>query len=221
MEPLTETIDLDLEESNDLTFKIRMEGSATAPAKVRLVCEGNDFAYMFSGYGTGEDEVVQFTLPRMDNKIKEGLYNARVEVLVENRYFAPLQFQINFKKTLSVVAESIQVVRKVASSDIKVTASPITVARPVVPVSTIKFEQRPQAPVQAQAPAPVAAPAPKIQVEQKPATAAAPIQAQNPSKFSLKDAYMKKVTEGKPADVLDKTTVNQITRPTLRDKFGK
>ena len=120
MEPLTETIELDLEESNDLTFKIRMEGTATSPAKVRLVCEGEDFAYMFKGYGTGEDEVVQFTLPRMDKKITEGTYNARVEVLVDNRYFAPLQFNINFKKTLSVVAEAIQVVRRPAAPDMKI-----------------------------------------------------------------------------------------------------
>lgn len=175
MEPLTETIDLDLEESNDLTFKIKMEGTAMSPAKVRLVCENEDFAYMFNGYGTGEDEVVQFTLPRMDKKINEGTYNARVEVLVDNRYFAPLQFQINFKKTLSVVAEAIQVVKKAAKPEITVTASPV--AKPAAPVaSTIKFEQRPAAtkPV-------IETPAPqKIQLEQ------------NPRPGSLKDAFIKK-----------------------------
>lgn len=205
MEPLNETIDLDLEESNDLTFKIKMEGTAMSPAKVRLVCEGSDFAYMFNGYGTGEDEVVQFTLPRMDKKINEGTYSARVEVLVDNRYFAPLQFQINFKKTLSVVAESIQVVRK-PSTDIKVTASPVSVPRPAPAVSTIKFEQKPAAPaIQASAP-----PVQKPQVEQRP-----PVQTQQ--RPSLRDVYMKKMTENS----LDKTTIGQITRNSLRDKFGK
>ena len=208
MEPLNETVELDLEESNDLTFKIKMEGAATSPAKVRLVCEGSDFAYMFNGYGTGEDEVVQFTLPRMDKKITEGTYNARVEVLVDNRYFAPLQFQINFKKTLSVVAESIQVVRKPSSSDIKVTASPVSVVRPVAPTATIKFEQRPAA---------VAPPPPqpqRPQVEQRPVAPAPPPAVQRPS---LRDAYLKRVSENN----LDKTTLNQITRNTLREKFSK
>lgn len=208
MEPLTETVILDLEETNDLTFKIKMEGTAMSPAKVRLVCENEDFAYMFNGYGTGEDEVVQFTLPRMDRKITEGTYNARVEVLVDNRYFAPLQFQINFKKTLSVVAESIQVVRK-PSSDVTVTASSISVSRPSAPSASIKFEPRP-----AIAPQAPAAPQQKLQVEHKPvATPPQPVSstsATQTSKFSLREAYMNKM--GNSTDP---------TRQSLRDKFKK
>ena len=142
MESLVETIDLDLEESNDLAFKIKMEGAAASPAKVRLVCEGNDFSYMFNGYGTGEDDVVQFTLPKMMNRMQEGVCQARVEVLVDNRYFAPLNFQINFKKTLSVVAESIRVVSRQKEPDIKVTASPISVSRPQS-TGKIQFEKKP------------------------------------------------------------------------------
>ena len=177
MENLIETVDLDLEESNDLTFKIKMEGAAAAPAKVRLVCENEDFAYMFNGYGTGEDEVVQFTLPRMDKKINEGTYNARVEVLVDNRYFAPLQFQINFKKTLSVVAEAIQVVKKVTKPEVTVTATPVIAAKPATPApSTIKFEQKPatvKTVTESSEPQ-------KIQIEQP------------PKPGSLKDAFIKK-----------------------------
>jgi len=184
MEPLTETIQLDIEESNDLTFKIKMEGTAMSPAKVRLVCENEDFAYMFNGYGTGEDEVVQFTLPRMDKKITEGTYDARVEVLVDNRYFAPLQFQINFKKTLSVVAETIQVVRKAVKPEVTVTAAPISVIKPVAApppaVATIKFEQKPVAKVAS----PVTPPEPqKIQVESAPLPG------------SLKDTFLKKTAQ--------------------------
>lgn len=212
MEPLNETIALDIDESNDLTFKIKMEGAASAPAKVRLVCEGEDFAYMFNGYGTGEDEVVQFTLPRMDRKISEGTYAARVEVLVDNRYFAPLQFQINFKKTLSVVAEAIRVVPKVARPDITVTASSISVNRPVVPaapVAAIKFEQRPVP--QNAAPAIIQQ---SPQVEQRPSIVShttSPQQSQS-SRFSLRESYINKqnIINEEPA-------VHQ----TLRDKFKK
>lgn len=152
MEPLTETISLDIDESNELAFRIKMEGTAAAPAKVRLVCEGEDFAYMFNGYGTGEPEVVQFTLPRMGSKISEGSYAARVEVLVENRYFAPLQFQIEFKKTLSVVAEAIQVKPRTVQSDIRVTATPLVASKPQVKPTQIVFEQKPTAPSTSSAP---------------------------------------------------------------------
>lgn len=187
MEPLTETIELDLEESNDLTFKIKMEGTAMSPAKVRLVCENEDFAYMFNGYGTGEDEVVQFTLPRMDKKITEGTYKARVEVLVDNRYFAPLQFQINFKKTLSVVAEAIQVVKKVAKPEVTVTATPVVASKPTTPApSVIKFEQRPS-PSRTVSESPVQQ---NLQIEPPPG--------------SLKDAFLKKTSSSSLKDKFSK-----------------
>ena len=141
MEPMLETINLDLDESNELKFKIKLEGNVNSPAKVRLVCEGEDVSYVFKGYGTNEMDVVQFTLPKMENKIKEGTYSAKVEVLVENRYFAPLQFQINFKKSVSVVAEALRVVPKVEDKSIKVTATPIIEAKKRE--STEQFEKKP------------------------------------------------------------------------------
>lgn len=128
MENLLETVDLDIEEANELTFRIKMEGAGTNPVKVRLVCEDKDVSYMFNGYGTGEDGVVQFMMPQMKNKMNEGIHPARVEVLIDNRYFSPVQFQINFKKTMQVVAESMFVAPKPPPrQEIKVTAQPITV----------------------------------------------------------------------------------------------
>lgn len=127
MEQLLETVTLDVEEVNELAFKIQVEG-ATSPAKVRLVCEGADFSYMFMGKGTGEDGVVQFIIPQMKNKLQEGTYSARVEVLIDNRYFSPVQFNLNFKKTMQVFAEAVNVVHKSAKPDIKVTASPIVIS---------------------------------------------------------------------------------------------
>jgi len=202
MEPLTETVDLDLEESNDLTFKIKMEGTAMSPAKVRLVCENEDFAYMFNGYGTGEDEVVQFTLPRMDKKLSEGLYKARVEVLVDNRYFAPLQFQINFKKTLSVVAEAIQVARRPTRPEITVTASSIIASRPAAPaVSTIKFEQRPDQKTEQKIETSIQSEAPRQPAPQQPVQASA-------TPGSLRDAFLKKISQ-------------ESSSSSLKEKFSK
>lgn len=197
-EQLNEAITLDIDESNELAFKIKMEGTASSPAKVRLVCEGKDFSYMFNGYGTGEPEVVQFTLPQMSSKILEGTYNARVEVLVENRYFAPVQFQINFKKTLSVVAESIQVKSKSVQPELKVTAAPIFVQKPAK--SQIKFEQKVT---------------PEI-VEQN-------LQPLSSNKFSsLKEAYLKKSNFTKEHDdELDENLLRQAARQLLNKKLSK
>lgn len=142
MEPLVETIELDPEESNELAFRIKVEGSAPAPAKVRLVCEASDLSFMFNGRGTGEDGVVQFSLPQMSSRLKEGTYGARVEVLIENRYFAPVHFQINFKKAMKVVAESLQVVSRVAKPDYSVTAQPLFASKPKAPQPIVVEEPK-------------------------------------------------------------------------------
>lgn len=193
---MTETISLDIDESNELAFRIKMEGTAAAPAKVRLVCEGEDFAYMFNGYGTGEPEVVQFTLPRMGAKITEGSYAARVEVLVENRYFAPLQFQIEFKKTLSVVAEAIQVKPRVTQSDIKVTATPLVAQKPAAKPTQIVFEQRQAAPKQVEA-------------------------AKSTKSPSLRESYAAKASSSNDEEDIDEQTVRRLARTLLSDKRVK
>lgn len=203
MEQINETIDLDIEESNDLTFKIRLEGNASAPARVRLVCEGKDMSYMFNGYGTGEDEVVQFTLPKMDSRLVEGLYASRVEVMIDNKYFVPLQFYLNFKKSINVVAESIQVAPKTARQELKVSATPV-VAKPASQpsqASIVKFEQKPN--VKTQVPA-----------QRNESAGPAPTR-------TLKDVFENKVKSQKPADSLDEGTLRQITRALIRDKAKK
>lgn len=101
-----ETIELDISESNELAFKIRVEGIRQAPAKVRLVCENENVSYMFKGRSTGEDGIVKFVLPKMVGKLTEGSHPARVEVLIEDRYFSPVQFNILFKRPFGIVAES-------------------------------------------------------------------------------------------------------------------
>jgi hypothetical protein len=130
MEQMLETVDLDVEEPNELLFKVKVEGIDQAPASVRLVCEsGGDMSFMFEGKATGQDDIVQFQLPILKDKLKEGTYLSKVEVLVENRYFAPVIFNINFKKAVRVVAEAVRVVPRPPVPQVKVTASPITVVK--------------------------------------------------------------------------------------------
>jgi hypothetical protein len=128
MEDQLETIELDMEESNELLFKVNVEG-ASSPARVRLVCEAEDISYMFDGHPTTESGVVQFLIPEMAGKLRsEGACEARVEVLIENRYFTPVRFGINFKKAVKVFAEAVQVpqARKQATQ-VQVSASQIIV----------------------------------------------------------------------------------------------
>lgn len=131
-----EPIVLDVEETNELLFKVKVEGTDPSPAKVRLVCEGEDgVSYMFSGR-PGQDDLVQFVIPAMNGKIKEGSYVGSIEVLVESRCFVPVQFNINFKKTVKVMAE----VYKPAlppPPKVTVTATPIIVKKPIAPPAPV------------------------------------------------------------------------------------
>jgi len=143
MEQSLETIDLDIEESNELSFKIKVEGAPQSPAKVRLVCEAPEVTYMFNGCGTNEDGVVQFTLPPMIGKISEGSYQSKVEVLIDNKYFSPVTFNINFKKAMTVVVESMQISKKIEkNSDLKVSIEKIISKLSIAPpASKLQIEQ--------------------------------------------------------------------------------
>lgn len=124
-----ETIDLDIDDSSELLFKVKIEGTE-GQAKVRLVCESNDVDFMFSGSPLGHDDAIKFDVPSMKSKLKEGLYKSKVEVLVDNKYFVPVEFNINFKKTVQVVAESFQVLNKQEKKkEISVSAIPIVVKK--------------------------------------------------------------------------------------------
>ncbi len=104
-----ETISLALDEENELTFKVQIEG-ADAPAKVRLVCECDDVSYMFYG-GPSQDgkDLVEFTIPQMKGKVKDNqILESRIEVLVGNKYFVPVEFDVNFKQSTVVVVESVK-----------------------------------------------------------------------------------------------------------------
>lgn len=127
---LKEVIEFDSEEAHSFLFKIQVEGNDIAPARVRLVCEGDDMSYMFNGHSSGQEGIVEFTIPVMKGKITEGAKPARVEVLIDNKYFAPVQFDINFKQPIKVFAEAVNApVLMHKKSEVKVTASPISQQR--------------------------------------------------------------------------------------------
>lgn len=149
MTSILEIIDLDIEEASELLFKVKVEGcTSQSPVNIRLVCEANDLSYMFYGRPFGTDDLVQFNLPIMSSKIQESILDARLEVLIENKYFSPVQFKINFKRPVKVVAESLNVAMKKVVPEIKVTAQPITTKQNV-------FEEiKKPAPVEVVAPLP-------------------------------------------------------------------
>lgn len=219
MDPLHETIDLDVEEASELLFKVKVEGIEPSPAKVRLVCEAGDVGYVFNGHPTPDDGVVQFLLPVLKDKIKEGLYQSRVEVLIENRYFAPVQFNINFKKAVKVVAEAVQVPQRRVAPQVSVTAAPVVVKKlappPPAPVPVAKplviEEQRP-----APKPAPQAPIAAQPQLRK-----AAPPPAKFNSALTLRERYNSRLDQREEiveVDDVNEDLLKELARGFIRSK---
>ena len=103
------TIDLMLDEENELTFQLNIEGTRPSEAGCRLVVEGADMSLSFDAHKL-ENSEISVVLPPLNHVLKEGQYDMSLEVIVDDKYFKPLTVQGNFEKRIAVTAES--VVRK-------------------------------------------------------------------------------------------------------------
>lgn len=100
-----ETVDLKLDEKNEIEFKLEIESSEQVGAPTaRLMCEAGGLSYAFNGEITSDGEV-KVIVPSMKGRLDKGNYKATLEVFVDNKYFVPLEFQANFKESIKVMAE--------------------------------------------------------------------------------------------------------------------
>ena len=99
------TIELMIDEENELTFQVQVEGTRPGSAKCRLMLESKNMMLAFEGQSTGDEVAV--TLPPLDHIIKEGTYDMTLEVVVDDRFFEPLKLQGAFEKRLKVTAEAV------------------------------------------------------------------------------------------------------------------
>lgn len=97
-------IDLLLDEENELTFSLTIEGTRPAEAQCRLVVESQDLSLVFESAEYDGDEVT-VVLPPLKHVLKEGEYNMDLEVIVEDKYFKPLSLVGNFEKSLEIKAK--------------------------------------------------------------------------------------------------------------------
>lgn len=117
-----ESIELRIDENNEVTFKVSITGADEEPS-VRFVCEGTDISYMFKGSIT-EDGEVRVIVPPMKGKIRENeVLSGKLEVFVEGRVFTPLHINTKFKEPFKVVAESVQVKNTITATQPQPTVS--------------------------------------------------------------------------------------------------
>ena len=96
-----------LDEENELRFNVTAEGTdATANVKSRMVLESSKMDLVFDGTAIPGGEV-SVIVPSLKGIINEGIYNTRLEVIVDDRIFTPLQLTANFKQSIKIVAEAV------------------------------------------------------------------------------------------------------------------
>ena len=96
-----------LDEENELRFNVTAEGTdATATVKSRMVLESSKMDLMFQGTAIPGGEV-SVLVPSLKGVLSEGIYNTRLEVIIDDRIFTPLQLTANFKQSVKVMAEAV------------------------------------------------------------------------------------------------------------------
>jgi len=107
-----EAIQLRLDEGNELIFEVNISGtdSPNAAPKYRFLCESTKMSLTFEG--TVDSGQVHVNVPALKDILKEGRYPARLEVVIDDRYFVPLKLDVEFKNSLKVTAESVTVNKK-------------------------------------------------------------------------------------------------------------
>ena len=121
-------LDLLLDEENEISFQLNIEGTQPGTAKCRLAIDGDHgMGLIFESDKVSNDEVT-FTLPALKHVLKEGTRDLRLEVIVDDKFFEPLTLKGNFEKRVSVTAEA--VVRKPKTKGPVVKAAPVVKTKP-------------------------------------------------------------------------------------------
>lgn len=101
-----DAIDLHLDEDNELTFKVSLEGTDQADLRYQFVLEGDRVEYGFPGSIDKNGEITVI-VPPMKRALNEGAFSSRLEVIVDDRIFTPLRMISQLKASVKIQAESV------------------------------------------------------------------------------------------------------------------
>lgn len=130
------SIDMLLDEENELTFQVNIEGNRPADASCRLRLDNADVGLMFEAKRNEEGEI-SVVIPPLKHVLKEGAYDMTLEVIVDDKYFEPLTLQGNFEKSVKVTAEAV-VRRKKPKTTVSASTLVETKKKSTKPAVTVK-----------------------------------------------------------------------------------
>ena len=127
-----EEMKLSLDRENILEFNVDIQGysntSTNTLPQVRLVLEQKNMG--FSMLAKKDQKNYSVTIPEMKNILESGVCEARMEVIIDNKYFVPWQSQIEFDKEVKV--EAAPIVKREPEVTMSVEAQPVLKEEPAV-----------------------------------------------------------------------------------------
>jgi hypothetical protein len=134
-------IKIKLDEDNSIRLGLAIQTSdpgQSAKPMVRFMCESEKMSYSFPGTYNNAGEVL-VKIPPMQGKISEGVYDARLEVVVDSKYFVPLEIKTRFMPSMKVVAE---VIEEEPEQELKTEVRAVILDAPMVEETKAKPKQK-------------------------------------------------------------------------------
>tara|TARA_B100000123_G_C25641102_1_gene388849 strand:+ start:252 stop:746 length:495 start_codon:yes stop_codon:yes gene_type:complete len=92
-----------LDTDNELAFSLEIEGAEDSSVRSQFIIEGPK-GINLSFAGTTSKGEVFVEVPSLKGIVKEGTYDTRLEVIVDDRIFVPLQLEALIKQSVKVEA---------------------------------------------------------------------------------------------------------------------
>ena len=101
------SFDIYLDDDNEVRFGVNVEGTERHDVKCRMLMEAtNSMSLFFPGSQVSDGEV-QVIIPSLKNILKEGTYPVKLEVIIDDRIFTPLEMSMNVRPSVRVTAEAV------------------------------------------------------------------------------------------------------------------
>ena len=120
-----DNIKLSLDRENVLEFNVEIQGyantSMTKAPQVRLFLEQKNIGFCIAA--KNDNKTYSVVIPEMKNILESGVCNARMEVIIDNKYFVPWESQIEFDREVKV--EAAPIIKEALQPVVSVQAQPV------------------------------------------------------------------------------------------------
>jgi len=139
-----EDMKLSLDRENILEFNVDIQGyantSTSKEPQVRLFLEQKNIGFCMAA--KKDNKTYSVVIPEMKDIMESGICDARMEVIIDNKYFVPWESKIEFDREVKV--EAAPVIKKEPQSDVSVQVKPIIKEQPEPAKPVVKEEIAPK-----------------------------------------------------------------------------